>query len=89
VAIDSFQARQAQVVRVKSFTKLEALGDSARSFGAALLHRRLELGRLLWDTAGIISEESISREFLSSHSRDLSRDEDGFDYMKAILASAE
>ena len=89
VAIDSFQARQAQVVRVKSFTKPGALADSVRSFGAALLHRRFELGRLLWDTAGIISQESISREFLERHSRDLSRDEDGFEYMKAILEHAE
>jgi hypothetical protein len=85
VAIDSFQAKQAQVVRVKSFTKMSALGDSVRSFGASFLDGRLELGKLLYDARGIIFRKSITRDFLLEHTADLSRDEDGFEYLKAIL----
>lgn len=85
VALDSFQARQAQAVRVKSFFKAQAMGDAVRSFGASLLHRRLELGALIGNLGGILAKESLSTEFLESHSTELSRDEDGFEYLSAVL----
>ena len=85
VALESFQAKQAQVNRVQSFWKPEALADSARSFGAALRHGRVELGRLVGDASGILTKESLSADYLVRHRNGLSRDEDGFDYLRTII----
>jgi hypothetical protein len=89
VATDSFQAKQAQVLRVKSFSKPAALEYSAKSFAAALRNGRFEAARAVSDVTGIISKESISRDYLLLHYSDLSRDEDGFDYLEAILRGTE
>ncbi|MDV3278437.1 MAG: hypothetical protein LYZ69_08245 [Nitrososphaerales archaeon] len=85
VALDSFQARQAQAVRVMSFFKAHAVGRAVKSFGASLLHKRLEVGALIRNLEGILAEESLSKEFLESHLTELSRDEDGFEYLSAVL----
>ena len=85
VATDSFQARQAQVLRVRSFLRPAAIRYSARSFAAGLRSGRFEAAKTVSEVKGIISKESISRGYLLRHSSDLSRDEDGFDYLEAIL----
>lgn len=89
VALESFQARQAQVVRTQSFFKLQALQDASRSFAAQLLHRKPEVRRFLGAVARIASEQSLSKEFLVTHSAELSRDEDGFEYIDAVLSHPE
>ena len=85
VALDSFQSRQAQTLRVKSFFKSQAVWDAVKSFGASFLHRRFEFGALVGNLGGILTSGSLSTKFLESHTTELSRDEDGFEYLLAAL----
>jgi hypothetical protein len=89
VSLDSFQAKQAQVLRTRSFFKGQGLVDATKSFGAGLLHRRLETRTFFGAVAGVMTSKSLDNEFLEQHSADLSRDEDGLDYLEAILGYSE
>ena len=84
VALDSFQARQAQVLRVDSFTRGQGISDATRAFGASLLHRKVELGKYLGRLKGVLTGRRLDSSFLEGHS-ELSRDEDGFEYLRAVL----
>jgi hypothetical protein len=94
VALDSFQAKQAQAIRCKVFSsKVASLKEEIIVAGAVLL-RKLgvlpntvagRIGDLIREALCLLTYESPSLAFFEDGSHQLSKDEDGLTYLYSIL----
>ncbi len=90
VATDSFQARQAQVIRVGVFSKFLVFQKKIKSLMVGLTRgQRPNFVEFIRETYNLVADRTtrISLLFLKEHSEELARDEDGLPYLVAILQS--
>ena len=86
VALDSFQARQAQVIRVDCFVRTQELKESLSELWNSVVHfRGLALRIRLGQVMVALTGRTVTRSFLIKCSKELSRDEDGMEYLESIM----
>ncbi|HZW58562.1 MAG TPA: methyltransferase domain-containing protein [Nitrososphaerales archaeon] len=89
VAIDSFQAKQAQVIRVSTFSRVRDLSRILREITSAARRRKsLNLRRKLTELKSSFGGRPLSYQMLKECSGELSRDEDGLEYLYKIIEHA-